>query len=266
MKKRAKKMRRIDPNKIAHNAAWDVKATAAEAAVSGGEAVNDYSKIWAATKGRLKAVSHGKCWYCEARQERADNAVDHYRPKSIYPWLAFKLSNYRYACTFCNSVRMNPETGESSGKGDHFPIFNVHRATKLAELIAEEPVLLDPCCGTDPALLDFREDGRPCARYPAQVKRCARAEQSIHYYHLDHPELVESRRQLALQIKDWIDGADAIYNDVDQGDPNIERAFSKFVESICRAIGEAAEFSVFSRRMVDGYRDRPWIEDLLQCA
>jgi uncharacterized protein (TIGR02646 family) len=232
--------------------------------VAGGAAVNDYANVWGAAKARLKAVSHGKCWYCEARQERADNAVDHYRPKSLYPWLAFKLSNFRYACTFCNSIRKNPETGESAGKGNHFPLFNGARATNFAELKAEERILLDPCFGSDPGLLDFRDDGRPCARHPKDKKQCERAEQSIHYYHLGHPELVESRRQLALQLAEWIDGADAIYPNID--DPNIEYAFSKFAESICRAMGERAEFSVFARRIVDGHRDKPWIEKLLQCA
>lgn len=259
-------MRRIDPNKIAQEVQWDIDAAAAEAAVQGGAKVNDHSAVWRASKDRLKKVSQGKCWYCEARQERSDNAVDHFRPKSIYPWLAFKLSNFRYACTFCNSIRTNPETGESSGKGDHFPLFNTTRAVNSTELNNEDIVLLDPCRGGDPGLLDFRADGAPCPKYPNQVKRCERAEKTIRYYHLNHPELVESRRQLALQIEGWVDGADAIYNSLDQGDPKIERAFSRFAENICRAIAEGSEFSVFARRIVDGYRDRPWIEDLLQCA
>lgn len=259
-------MRRIDPSKITPDAAWEATAEAAEIAVNGGAAVNNYAPVWGGAKARLKAVSYGKCWYCEARQERADNAVDHYRPKSLYPWLAFKLSNFRYACTFCNSIRKNPETGESAGKGNHFPLFKLPRASNLAGLNAEERILLDPCCSSDPGLLDFRDDGTPCARYPKQPKRCARAEQSIHYYHLDHPELVESRRQLALQLANWIVGADAIYNTEDQDDPKVERAFSSLAESICQAVSERAEFSVFARRIVDGYRDKPWIEDLLQCA
>lgn len=259
-------MRKIDPNKIAQDNQWDTNAAIAEATVQGGAKISDHSAVWRATKDRLKKVSHGKCWYCEARQERSDNAVDHFRPKSIYPWLAFNLSNFRYACTFCNSIRTNPETGESSGKGDHFPLFSAPRATNAAGLNAEDFVLLDPCRGGDPGLLDFRADGAPCAKYPGQPKRCERAEKSIKYYHLDHPELIESRRQLALEIEGWVDGIDALYNSVDQGDPNVERAISRFAENICRAIAEGSEFSVFARRIVDGYRDRPWIEDLLQCA
>ena len=259
-------MRKIDPNRIAADCSWDAEAAAAEVAVQGGAKVADFSDVWRSAKQRLKAVSRGKCWYCEARQDRSDNAVDHFRPKSLYPWLAFKLSNFRFACTFCNSIRTNPETGESEGKGDHFPLFSLPRATNSTELNSEDFVLLDPCRGTDPGLLDFREDGLLCAKYLDQPKRQQRAEQSIRYFHLDHPELVESRRQLALQIRDWIDGADAIFDTLDQGDPTIEHAFSRFADSIFRALGDNAQFSVFARRIVEGFRDRPWVEDLLQCA
>lgn len=259
-------MRRIDQHQIAADAAWDVKAAAEKAKVAAGSPVNRCQAVWAEAKDRLKSVSDGKCWYCESRQERSDNAVDHYRPKSVYPWLAYELSNFRYACTYCNSIRRNPETGESSGKGDHFPLFIGVRATLPAQLNTEDVVLIDPCKGGDPGLLDFHANGQPCAKYPAQAKRKDRAEQSIRYYHLDHPDLVESRRLLALQIKDWVDGADALYANLDQCDPGTELAFSRFTESICRAIAERAEFSVFARRMVDGYKDRPWIEDLLRYA
>jgi uncharacterized protein (TIGR02646 family) len=259
-------MRKIDPNLIAPDCNWDAQAAAAEAAVQGGAKVADYSGVWRSAKQRLKAVSRGKCWYCEARQDRSDNAVDHFRPKSLYPWLAFKLHNFRYACTFCNSVRTNPETGESEGKGDHFPLFAPPRAANDRELINEDFVLLDPCRGLDPGLLDFKEDGLPCAKHPDQEKRKERAEKSIHYFHLDHPELNEARRLLALQIRDWIDGADAVFDKIDQGDAKAQHAFSRIAESICRALSENAEFSVFARRVVEGFRDRQWIEDLLQCA
>lgn len=259
-------MRRIDQNKIKADADWDALAATEEAKRQAGTLVKDCKPVWGQVKARLKDVSNGKCWYCEARQERADNDVDHFRPKSIYPWLAFTLDNFRYACTFCNRVRKNPDTGGASGKGDHFPLFGGARATTVEQLANEDLVLLDPCRGADPGLLDFTDDGRPCAKYPDQPKRADRANQSIHYYHLDHPDLIESRRQLALQLMEWIDGADALYEEIDQGDPKIERAFSRFAESICRALSENAEFSVFARRILDGYRNRPWVDDILQYA
>jgi len=259
-------MRHIDQHKIEHDAAWEALAEDERRKVASGKLVNECQSVWGKAKDRLKKVSSGKCWYCESRQQRSDNAVDHFRPKSLYPWLSLELSNFRFSCTFCNSLRKNPETGETSGKGDHFPLFNDSRASTIAELNAEDFILLDPCRGSDPGLLDFRADGTSCAKYPQQAKRSTRADRSIHYYHLNHPDLRESRRQLALQLTEWIRGADAIYHDGDQGDPKVEQAFSVFIESICRALCESAEFSVFARRIIDGYRDRPWIEELLDCA
>jgi hypothetical protein len=67
------------------------------------------SEIWRDLKVRLRRMSHGKCWYCEAKIEQGD--VDHFRPKNKvseapdhegYWWLAFDTDNFRYSCPFCN--------------------------------------------------------------------------------------------------------------------------------------------------------------------
>lgn len=260
-------MRRIDLSKLKADAAWDVKAKIAQQSIDSGlKNPKSLSHIWSAAKDRLKDLSSGKCWYCEAREDRSDNAVDHFRPKSIYPWFACDLRNFRYACTFCNSVRKNPERDQNSGKGDHFPLFGGSIATNHQERNSEDYVLIDPCVTKDVGLLDFTDDGRPRAKYPNQKIRNKRAEDSIKYYHLDHPDLNEARRQLALQIAEWIEGADAIYGDNDQMDAKKEKAFASFVESIARTIDKSSPFSVFAKKMIKGYQDRPWIEDLLDCA
>lgn len=46
------------------------------------KAINDRSALWSDLKTALREVSHRKCWYCESREDRSDNAVDHYRPKN----------------------------------------------------------------------------------------------------------------------------------------------------------------------------------------
>ncbi len=61
------------------------------------------STFWKGAKGQLKKESHGKCAYCEANTEVvAHGDVEHYRPKSIYWWLAYTYDNYLYACQICN--------------------------------------------------------------------------------------------------------------------------------------------------------------------
>lgn len=68
---------------------------------------------WKNAKNQLKKESHGKCAYCEATTSVvAHGDVEHYRPKSIYWWLAYDYDNYLYACQICNQVY----------KSDNFPV------------------------------------------------------------------------------------------------------------------------------------------------
>lgn len=260
-------MRRIDLRKLNPSPDWRARAQSKQSEIDNGfiEA-KAASSIWSELKPQLKDLSNGKCWYCESREDRSDNAVDHFRPKSLYPWFALDYENFRFACTYCNSIRKNPETGESGGKGDHFPLFSGTKASNRVERNTEDYILIDPCEPADVGLLDYKEDGLPCAKYPSQTNRNRRAIDSIKYYHLDHPDLVEARRLLALNIRDWIESADAIYDANDQGDPKTEKAFKGYVSNIAKAISVDAPFSVFAKKMVKGYQDREWIEVLLECA
>lgn len=71
------------------------------------------SAFWKSAKTRLKKDSSGKCAYCEANTEVvAHGDVEHFRPKSIYWWLAYTFDNYLYACQICNQIY----------KSDNFPI------------------------------------------------------------------------------------------------------------------------------------------------
>lgn len=258
-------MRRIDLRQIRLPDGWLDEASTVQGRINNRLASVDTGyDIWSKIKPLLKELSNGKCWYCEAREERSDNAVDHFRPKSIYPWFACDYENFRYSCTFCNSIRKNPETGESSGKGNHFPLLNGSPALNKTQRQTEEHVLLDPCKSSDPGFLDFTDDGRPRPKYPDQKVRNQRALASIKYYHLDHPDLNEARRQLALDIKDWVEGIDAIYSDNDQGNAAIEKAIEVLLNNIARAIDKSAPFSIFAKKMVKGYQDRPWVETLLE--
>ena len=83
------------------NAAWLAKADAAKAEAAAKP--DDKSKqafiagksvIWREFKPALERLSDGKCWYSEARDKVSYWEVDHYRPKKIYPWLAFDWSNF----------------------------------------------------------------------------------------------------------------------------------------------------------------------------
>jgi uncharacterized protein (TIGR02646 family) len=271
-------MRCIDNTNLTLPEGWEERAREAKEAVrNGSKSINDQSSVWCALKDTLADKSNDKCWYCEIKQERSDNAVDHFRPKNRvadtnpphdgYWWLAFDPSNFRYSCTFCNSLRKNPDSGETEGKGDKFPLLDGSpRASNPGEEANENPVLLDPCNTADPGLLDFLDNGQPCARYPDHDIRRQRAEQSIKLYHLDHPALIEQRKALAGKIKSWINKADRLFDRCDTGDPTIDQAFDGFLASLRDAISERAELSVFARKVIAGFRDKVWVEQLLMTA
>lgn len=70
------------------------------------------SKRWKRAKDQLLRESHQKCAYCEAPTSVvAYGDVEHYRPKSLYWWLAYCYENYLASCQLCNQ----------KFKRDHFP-------------------------------------------------------------------------------------------------------------------------------------------------
>ena len=121
------------------------------------EKVKVYDKIFK-TKDildLLDSIYHSKCVYCEEKIYRvnADNltdnsekkhSIDHYRPKSKYPWLAFSWDNLLWCCDICNQ-----------NKDNDFKIINkpiiysrsfmsrIHCSTKLYNRV-EKPKMIHP--------------------------------------------------------------------------------------------------------------------------
>lgn len=85
------------------------------------------SSVWKNAKPQLKEETKGKCAYCESKTWTvAHGDVEHFRPKSIYWWLAYCYDNYLYSCQICNQ----------SHKSNHFHTDG--------ERLAPDPTLLDP--------------------------------------------------------------------------------------------------------------------------
>ena len=73
------------------------------------------SSRWKPAKEQLFTETGDKCAYCEAPTSVvAFGDVEHYRPKSIYWWLAYCYDNYLVSCQICNQ----------RFKKDNFPIQN----------------------------------------------------------------------------------------------------------------------------------------------
>lgn len=138
-------------------------AALVEARIQDGDAIKFEGSIgdWKKAKDALKAESHGKCAYCESDTEKvAHGDVEHFRPKSIYWWLALCVDNYNFSCQLCNQTYKNdkfPVTG-SPLKAPKLPAALPVDAA-LKKLIAR--ISPDPAVVTDDELLQkwFKEDG-----------------------------------------------------------------------------------------------------------
>jgi len=114
-------------------------------------------------KERLEIIYNYKCAYCEQRVEGYH--VEHYRPKSIYYWLAFSWDNLLLCCSTCNSHKLdNFEVLERA-------IINKSSAGKFHNLRDdydqfEKPLLINPEKENIREYLDFGKDGSISSKEP----------------------------------------------------------------------------------------------------
>jgi hypothetical protein len=241
-------VRYVDCSKLVKPTGWTQRAQIAAQAVAAGDDPNDHSQVWRDLKDGLAALLHDKCWYCESPVDRSDNAVDHFRPKnrvsdaanphSGYRWLAFNESNFRYACTYCNSRRKDVEGGTAGGKADRFPLVNEAQRVYVAGPIAvEQPMLLDPCEISDWRLLGcHQENGQPCAATTDLVPK-QRAEASIEILHLHYEPTCKKRHAAAVQL----------ISDVDEG----KRLFVLVTQDPTRLISRRLQQDFIARLIVN---------------
>ena len=110
---------------------------------------------WKDIQDKLASLYKNKCVYCEEKitrvnaqnlssKEEISHTVEHYRPKSKYPWLAFSWDNLLWCCVQCNK-----------NKDNNFEIINkpiiystnfksrIHCSTKLYNRV-EKPKMIHP--------------------------------------------------------------------------------------------------------------------------
>jgi hypothetical protein len=269
-------MRYVDISRLVMPGGWLARAQAAAAAVTAGADPNDHANVWRELKDGLANLLHDKCWYCEVPVTRSDNAVDHFRPKNRvsdatnphggYRWLAFERTNFRYACTFCNSRRKDVDGGTAGGKADRFPLLDeARRLYGPGDVAKERPALLDPCELNDWRLLGCQqEDGQPCPASNDAVQR-QRAEVSIEVYHLHHQPTCVQRHRLAVQLIADVAEGKRLFDEATR-DVGREADFKAVAGRIRRAIERDAPFSGDMHFLLRGQRsaEHPWIQELLE--
>lgn len=213
---------------------------------------------WSPLKNRFTAELGNKCWYTEAELVGASLAIDHYRPKCDYWFLAFNPYNYRVACPYANSPKYNEEHGCAGGKGDNFPLLDeTKKARRPRTAKYEKPIILDPCNEDDCKLIAFQSDGRPVLN-PAYVDDPVakkRVEKSKLLLNLDHPHFNTKREQLYNEIKLDINTYENLPEGSDLRGPIRDRILSR--------ISKTAPFSTAARHYVSTHRELDWVESIL---
>ncbi|MGJ8697764.1 MAG: hypothetical protein ACSHYF_15715 [Verrucomicrobiaceae bacterium] len=219
---------------------------------------------WQRLASTLAFRSHNKCWYCESIQSRSDKAVDHFRPKNRieertdhlgYHWLAFDWQNYRYSCTFCNSRRIT-STSTPGGKQCCFPLLDEsRRATcETDDWTQEEPALLDPYVRNDTKELLFLSNGQPSpANSDPDAIAHRRAAISIDTYHLNERGINRDRKQIFVDIRKLV-------NAIDRAENSSEDLKSALLQKVRSTAPYASAARIYLRQ----YRERAWVQDLLE--
>jgi hypothetical protein len=281
-------MRYVDIDCITLPDGWLDKCQEATLAVlEKNEDPNDHCDVWKELKPQLAALLGNKCWFCETPIPRSDNAVDHFRPKGRvsdatsthggYRWLAFEKSNFRYACTFCNSKRIDVVHGTAGGKADRFPLLNeasrvyaVDPASLdfddlLDTISAESAMLLDPCELEDWKLLGCkRENGHSCPA-PASASDTARVERSIDVYHLNHEPTTKQRHALAVLLLEYVREAKKLFLG-SASSLTAAQEFRRVARRIVRMIDRKAPYSGEMIFLLRGQRapEHPWVQQLIE--
>jgi uncharacterized protein (TIGR02646 family) len=259
-------MRYIAIRRLTPDPKWLISATAAAKAVRDAtpkkrsEIIDAYHDVWKDLKEALRTLSYEKCWYCESIDPRSDNAVDHYRPKGSakpphtgYWWLAFDWTNYRFSCTYCNSIRSSG--GESGGKQDYFPLWDEGKRARTQDEIEDElPLLLDPTKATDVRLIAFSEDGSVGPAFDeTHISEYRMADETIKRYHLKHQLLVEFRAARLKEVRGWVENADKyLARFAKKKQPGDRVTANEFLDQVTSAVSPRAPYSTAVKHLLAG--------------
>lgn len=274
---------------------WEDRAETATGALLAGEIVaDDRSAIWKDLKESLETLSNGRCWYCETNIPRADNAVDHYRPKgriqgvaladlgkslarynidpehSGYKWAAFKPENFRFSCQHCNEYRKDLQ-GTAGGKWNYFPLVNEpHRAYEELDEDNEVPVLLDPCKRLEWRLLSYDKSGIPFSRFEDGSPEDIKVKFSIRLYHLDQKRLNEGRTGQWKLFKPLIEDTKKWYLKKLRQDQGADACFEKELRKVGQWFHPRSKNTYLGFLVYQLEQDKdkdvlhPWISELIR--
>lgn len=149
-------------------------------------------------KHRLVEQYNCKCAYCEQWVEASH--VEHYRPKSIYYWLAFSWDNLLNICPKCNEHKGNDFALDGQlieFKYSRKDILNINSLSTSYDVI-ERPKLINPE-KEDPYLLLF------CSEAGEINSADNRMQYTIDLFQLNRDILVSERKKILDDFVKYLD-------------------------------------------------------------
>ncbi|WP_338474225.1 hypothetical protein V3H56_03595 [Pseudomonas sp. MS646] len=209
--------------------------------------IKSKSHIWRGFAKHLSKMSHGKCWYSEAKDAGANFDVDHFRPKSEakrteeimdehgYAWLAFSWENFRLSAQNCNRLNKDEGNEVTVGKGSWFPLLDGSKKASWDDRCIDDelPLLLDPLVRGDLNFIDFDDRGLFvkslfCVGLPAR-----RIKESAIIYGLNFERMREARFAAMKEAKELYETIQINAEDLDMlGDQAPMRAIERQIETL----------------------------------
>lgn len=200
---------------------------------------------WGKLKPWLLHLSHGKCWFTEARDIASHLDVEHFRPKKAarnikgperdgYWWLAFDYMNFRIAGSVPNRK-----------KGAWFPLrYGSRRSTYNRRCEGDEVAhFLDPTNAYDVSLIAFDEEGKAIPTPGISRWDHVRARRTIERLKLtEHQALAEERRKVWQRANGLINAYQQARRNIESCAADRQRVKSSLSE-LRRMTREEAELS-----------------------
>jgi uncharacterized protein (TIGR02646 family) len=216
----------------------------------------------------LNKLFQAKCAYCESRYAAVQPMdVEHWRPKSLYYWLAANWDNLLPSCIDCNRQRNQfderEKKGQLSGKGTEFPLADLNQRWSYHGLpCSEVPLLLNPCADWPEKHLDFFDEDEALVR-PRRGSRKGR--QSLRVFGLNRSGLVLERKERLLRLKaslftlnklaEILNGCRPVHR------PIIETLLDREVEFLERSLQDCQPYAQMARQIV-GPSKKFWMRSL----
>ncbi|WP_425929975.1 hypothetical protein [Pseudomonas sp. NyZ201] len=220
--------------------------------------IKSKSHIWRGFAKYLSKMSHGKCWYSEAKDAGANFDVDHFRPKSEakrsdglvdeqgYAWLAFNWENFRLSAQNCNRLNRDEDSEITVGKGSWFPLLDGSKKATWDDRCTNDelPLLLDPLVKNDLDFIDFDDRGLFVKSFFCVGLQARRIRDSAVIYGLNLERMREARFAAMKEAKDLYETIQISVEDLDvQGDQASMKAIVRQIEMLKAKTRADAAFS-----------------------